>query len=141
MTAQSSSLKIWWPLRIATGLVAVLDLVIGLVFVVSPETGFAPWPSALPSTITRFIGAIVFANGVGAVMLAWDGGWEHARALFAVALVYGLVTFIALPVDLLLYQKDLILWIYEVVTLIFAIPIVIIVAIHEYQRWRLKQAS
>lgn len=74
-------------------------------------------------------------------MVAWNGGWEHARVLFTVALLYGLIIMVTLPFDLLMYQKDLILWGYVAVTTIFIVPIVIIFAVQEYLRWQRARKS
>src|SRR5262245_33900936 len=110
--ARPAPLKIWGPLRIGIGFAALINLTIGLLFLFGPEIGFTPWPSPVPSTISRFSGAIIFGSGIGSAMVTWNGNWEHARVLFSVALVYGVLILVLLPFDLVLYKKDTILWVY-----------------------------
>lgn len=136
MTTQDKTLRMIWPLRIAIALTGIIDLVVGVAFLIGPELGFTPWPSAVPSLLSRFIGAIVFANGVGTAMIVWDGTWLHARVLVTVSLVYGLLVLVAIPFDLIVYGKDTILWGYVAVDVIFIVPITIIYIIYEFMRWR-----
>jgi hypothetical protein len=139
MNTQDSNLKIWMPLRAVVGLAAVINVFVGFMFIIGPEIGVTLWPSAVSSTLSRFIGGIIFANGVGSAMVVWNGKWENARVLFTVALTYGVIILLALPIDLLLYQKDLILWGYVVVDALFLFPIGAIYLFYEYKRWRAKR--
>jgi hypothetical protein len=139
MTTQDSSIKIWMPFRITIALTALINLTVGFLFIIGPEIGLTLWPSAISSTLMRFIGGIIFANGIGAAMVMWNGKWENARVLFTIALAYGVIVLLALPIDLLIYQKDLILWGYVVLDAIFLIPIGGIFLFYEYKRWRARR--
>jgi hypothetical protein len=79
MTTPNAPLKIWWPLRAVVGLAALINLAVGLLFIAGPELGVTLWPSPVSSTLSRFIGAIIFANGIGSAMVTWNGTWENAR--------------------------------------------------------------
>ncbi len=141
MTPAPAPLKIWTPLRAVVGFAALINLLVGLIFIIGPEVGVNLWPSPVGSTISRFIGAIIFANGIGSALVTWNGAWENARVLFSVALVYGLIVLFALPFDMLVYQKDTILWGYVAVDFIFLLPIGLIFLWHEYQRWQTRRKA
>ena len=82
--------------------------------------GSALGPTPIAPVLSRFIGSIIVANGVGAWLVAWEG----ARVLFAVALVYGVVVLIALLYHLLVVgDRALFFWIYAFVNAIFLGPI------------------
>jgi hypothetical protein len=102
---------------------AVIDLVIAMLFMLDPELDTAPWPTEIAPTLVRFIGAILLGNAAGALVVARQGTWEGARALFTVALVYGVVALIAVPAQLALVGGPSSLWIYVVVVAIFVVPI------------------
>jgi hypothetical protein len=96
----------------------------GLMFLFAPELGFTLWPTPIAPVLSRFIGSIIVANGVGAWLVVRDGTWEGARVLFAVALVYGVVVLVALLYHLLVVgDRALFFWIYAVVDAIFLGPI------------------
>jgi hypothetical protein len=141
MNTQDPNLKIWMPFRATIALTALINLSVGSLFIIGPEIGLTLWPSAISSTLMRFIGGIIFANGIGAAMVMWNGKWENARVLFTIALAYGVVVLLTLPIDLLIYQKDLILWGYVVLDAVFLIPIGGIFLFYEYKRWRAKRAT
>jgi hypothetical protein len=111
------------PLRTAVYVTAAIDLVIGLAFLFAPELGINLWPTPISPVLTRFIGAIVVGNGVGAWMAARQGTWEGARVIFTVALVYGVVVFVALLYHLLLGTAPEVFRIYAIVDLLFLVPI------------------
>jgi hypothetical protein len=114
-------------LRAAILVTALIDLAIGLAFLLGPELQITLWPSPIAPVLMRFIGSIVFANGVGALMIVRYGTWESARVLFAVALVYGVVIFFALLYHLLILGgAPQLFWIYVIVDAIFLIPILLI---------------
>jgi hypothetical protein len=102
---------------------ALIDLVIAMLFMLDPELDTAPWPTPIAPTLVRFIGAILLGNAAGAVVVAKRGTWEGARALFTVALVYGVAALIAVPAQLALVGGPSSLWIYVVVVAIFVVPI------------------
>jgi hypothetical protein len=102
----------------------VINLIVGLAFLLGPEMGLTLWPTPIAPLLMRFIGSIVLANGVGAALIARQGTWEGARVLFAVALVYGVVILIALLYHLLfLGNAPPVFWIYVLVDAIFLVPI------------------
>ena len=74
-------------LQTAVRVTAIIDLIIGLLFLFAPELGFTLWPTPIAPVLSRFIGSIIVANGVGAWLVVRQGTWEGARVLFAVALV------------------------------------------------------
>jgi hypothetical protein len=93
-------------------------------FLLAPESGLTHWPTPIASVVSRFIGSIMVANGVGAWLGVRAGAWEGARVLFAVALVYGVVVLVALLYHLLLVgDRALFFWIYAVVDAISLGPI------------------
>ena len=110
-------------LRAAIAATAAIDLLIGLAFLLGPELGLTLWPTPIPLALMRFIGAIVFANGVGALMIVRWPAWENARTLFTVALAYGIVVLIALLYQLLAVGAAPMFWIYMLVDVIFLVPI------------------
>jgi hypothetical protein len=61
--------------------------------------------------------------------------------LFTVALVYGLAVLIALPFDLVIYKKDVVLWGYVLVDAVFLFPIGAIFLWNEYTRWRQRRSD
>ena len=111
---------------------AVIDLVIGLLFLLDPELDSAPWPKPIAPVLVRFIGSIVIANAAGLVVAARQGTWEGARALFAVASVYGLVALVAVTAQLLSAPDGQgVLWIYVAVLVVFLGPIAVLIARYE----------
>jgi hypothetical protein len=117
---------------------ALINLVVGTLFLLDPELGTAPWPTDIAPVLVRFIGAIILGNAAGAAVVAKLGTWEAARALFAVAFVYGLVALVAVTAQLALVGGPRTLWIYVVVVAIFLGPIAAIVV--SYER-RVRQVS
>ena len=118
-------------LRSAIAATAAIDLLIGLAFLLGPELGLTLWPTPIPLALMRFIGAIVFANGVGALMIVVRPTWENARTLFVVALVYGIIVLVALLYQLLVLGAAPIFWAYVLVDAIFLVPICYIFWINE----------
>ena len=124
--------KLALPLRGAVALTAAIDLAIGLAFLFGPELGLTLWPSAIAPVLMRFIGSIVLGNGVGAALIAHRGSWEGARALFAVALVYGVAVLIALLYHLLILGGAApVFWVYVALDAAFLIPIAAVFWIYE----------
>jgi hypothetical protein len=127
--------------RTAILLTAAIDLLIGLAFLLGPELGLTLWPTPIPLALMRFIGAIVFANGVGALMIARRPIWENARVLFTVALIYGVVVLLALLYQLLVGGAAPIFWVYVAIDAIFLVPIASIYWSHERPAPRQQQSS
>jgi hypothetical protein len=117
---------------------AAVDFLIGLAWLCGPEAGLSLWPSSIPSVLSRFIGAIVLANGFGAVMVAVRGTWEGARALFIVALIYGGAVLLGLVYELVFHGAPRIFWAYVVVDFIFLFPILLILG---YYEWVTRRAA
>jgi hypothetical protein len=109
-------------LRFTIAIAAAINFLIGLIFLFGPELRFVLWPSPLPREMMRFIGAIVFANGIGAAMIVRRPTWENARVLIAVAIVYGTLIFLGLILDLLTAGAPPIFWIYLIINTLFLIP-------------------
>ena len=109
-------------LRSTIAIAAALNLLIGLLFLFGPELEFVLWPSPIPRELMRFIGAIVLANGIGAAMIVRRPTWENARVLIAVALVYGILVFFGLIIDLLTTDIPRIFWLYAIFDGIFSFP-------------------
>jgi hypothetical protein len=118
-------------LRIAIAATAVIDLLNGLAFLLGPELRLTLWPTPIPLALMRFIGAIVFANGVGALQIVRRPTWENARTLFTVALVYGIVVLLALLYQLLALGAAPIFWLYIIVDAIFLVPISLVFWLYE----------
>jgi hypothetical protein len=110
-------------LRAAIAVAAAIDLLIGLAFLFGPALRLTLWPTPIPVVLMGFIGAIILANGVGAMMIVRRPTWENARILFSVALIYGIVVLFALLYHLLLAGAAPILWIYVALDTVFLIPI------------------
>ena len=135
--ARASQQRIPSPLRIAVAVTAVIDLAIGLAFLFGPEltrSGVVLWPSDVSPILMRFIGSIVFANGVGAALIVQQGTWEGARVLFTVAWVYGVVILFALLYHLLVAGAPSLFWGYVIVDAIFLAPILYIYWTYERGR-------
>ncbi len=110
-------------LRLAVAVTAAIDLAIGLAFLLGPELNITLWPTPISPVLMRFIGSIILANGVGASIVARQGTWESGRALFAVALTYGIVVLPALLYHLVLRDAPRSLWLYVVLDALFIGPI------------------
>ena len=109
---------------VASSIIATIELVIGLAFLLGPEMGITLWPSPISPVLMRFIGSIILANGVGAALMVRQGTWEGARVLFMVALVYGGVILIALLYHLLFLEgTNPVFWGYVALDAVFLVPI------------------
>lgn len=118
--------------RGAIAATVVIDLVVGLIFLLGPELGVTLWPTPIAPLLMRFIGAIVLGNGVGAALIVRRNTWESARALFAVALMYGAAVLVALLYHLLIKGGAApVFWFYLVIDALFLLPIVAVFWTHE----------
>ena len=106
-------------LRKGFALTAAVNLVIGALFLVGPELDVSLWPSPISPVLTRFIGAIIMANGVGAWMVSRAGTWAEARALTFVGIVYGYLVLASVIPQLAFSDVDRSPWGYVVFTLVF----------------------
>lgn len=110
-------------LKYALIIAAVIDLLVGLAFFFGPELNINLWPTPITAVLRRFIGAIIIGNSIGLWFVLQQGTWAGARALFAVALVYGVLVLIGLLYHLLLGDAQPVLWIYAIVDGVFLGPI------------------
>jgi O-antigen/teichoic acid export membrane protein len=101
-----------WPERILALLAGIFNLLIGTAFFFLPELHLPIWPTSIPSILTRFIGAIVIANGIGALSLAREREWARVRPLALVAAVYGTLVALALLYHLLWLHASPTFWLY-----------------------------
>lgn len=113
------------PLRALITVAAFINFSVGIMWLLAPEIGLPDvlWPSPVPPVLMRFIGAIVVGNGVGAALIVRWGDWRSARALFAVAFVYGLLVLVALLYHLLNGSAAPVFWGYVIVDAVFLFPI------------------
>jgi hypothetical protein len=112
---------------------AAINGVIGVLFLLGPELGLNLWPSPVSPVLTRFIGAIILGNGVGAAVATRQATWAGARVLFYVAAAYGLIALVFVPWAILRAGVDQVLWGYVVVDAIFEIGVVAIIVRMERQ--------
>jgi hypothetical protein len=110
---------------------AVIDLLLGAAFFLGPELRLPLWPSALPALVSRLIGAIVLANGVGILAAVRRGTWEAMRALFLIGLVYGGLAMGAFLYHLAVLGAPRIFWVYVVLDAVYLVAIGFIFARYE----------
>lgn len=90
----------------------IVNLIVGLGFFLLPELQLPLWPTNIPALLTRFIGAIIIGNGVGAIWLSMEREWARVRPLALVAVVYGTLVAFALLYHLLWLNAAQAFWIY-----------------------------
>ena len=117
---------------------ALLNGVIGALFLLGPELRLTPWPSPVSPVLTRFIGAIILGNAVGAYLAVRQGTWEGARVLLYVAAVYGLLTLVFVPWAILTANVDQLLWVYVAIGAVAEV-LVLLVLFRMETAWRDKQ--
>ncbi len=100
----------------------LFNLGVGLAFFFLPELHWFVWPTAIPSILDRFIGAIILGNAVGAIWLATEREWARVRPLALVAVVYGTLVALALLYHLLWLGAAPIFWLY----FLFDVPFLIV---------------
>lgn len=110
---------------------AVFNLVVGFLVFFEPELGVNLWPSEVAPVLERFVGSIIFANGVGAWLIVRQQTWEGARAIFYVAATYGAIWMVGLLYHLLAKDADSSFWWYAVVDGVFLGPIAYIIWSYE----------
>jgi hypothetical protein len=110
--------------RLAIGFTAIINFVIGFAFLFGPELHINLWPTPVPALLSRFIGSIVLANGLGALMIYRQPSWQNARVLVAVALAYGVIMLPFLLYHLLIKDAPPIFWGYAIVDAVFLLPII-----------------
>lgn len=100
----------------------IVNLVIGCGFFLLPELQLPLWPTGIPAILTRFIGAIIIGNGVGAIWLSTEHEWARVRPLALVAVVYGTLVALALLYHLLWLNAAPTFWLY----FLFDVPFLIV---------------
>jgi len=119
------------PLRRVLALAALIDVILGALFLLGPEIGLSLWPAQISPLLSRFIGAIVVASGVGVLVAARQGTWQSARALFYVGLVYDLLTLVALLYHLFFMGAPSVFWVYAALDAIYLVPIAYVIWTYE----------
>ena len=93
-------------------LAGIINVVVGFGFFFLPELHLPLWPTGIPAILTRFIGAIIIGNGVGAIWLSTEHEWARVRPLALVAVVYGTLVAVALLYHLLWLNASPTFWLY-----------------------------
>jgi O-antigen/teichoic acid export membrane protein len=107
-----SHLSFNWPERMLALIAGVLNLIVGVAFFFLPELHLPLWPVSISSVLTRFIGAIIIGNSVGAIWLSTEREWARVRPLALVATVYGTIVALALLYHLLWLNASAFFWLY-----------------------------
>jgi hypothetical protein len=129
MTQQPLSSSI----KITLALAASIDLVLGLLIFFTPELEVSVWITPIAPLLSRFVGAIVAASGVGIfIAIAW-GTWEGVRAQFVAGFVYGAMVLVALLLALL-QGANPIFGVYAAINVGYLVPIALIFLAHERAR-------
>src|SRR6266516_208620 len=105
-----SHLSFSWPERMLALIAGVFNLIIGFAFFFLPELHLPLLPVSISSVLTRFIGAIIIGNGVGAIWLSTEREWARVRPLALVATVYGTIVSWALLFYLLCLNASAFFW-------------------------------
>src|SRR5947209_8373449 len=100
------------PERALAYLAGIFNLIVGLGFFFLPELHLPLWPTPISPVLTRFIGAIILGNGVGAIWLSTQREWALVRPLALVAVVYGTLVALALLYHLLWLNASSFFWLY-----------------------------
>lgn len=111
-----------WPERGLALFAGILNLMVGFAFFFLPELQFPLWPVDISPLLTRFIGAIIIGNGVGAIWLAREREWARVRPLALVAVVYGTLVALALLYHLLWLKAEATFWLY----FLFDVPFLLV---------------
>lgn len=105
---------------------AIFNLVVGLGFFffpeLSPQIRSYLWPTPIPPILTRFIGAIIIGNSIGAFRLVAEREWARVRPLALVATVYGTLVAIGLLYHLLVLKASPSFWLY----FLFDVPFLLV---------------
>ncbi len=115
------------PLKAILFLAAVIDVILGVQIFLSPELGFALWPTAITPMLARFIVAV---SGIGIFMAIRWGTWEGVRAQFVAGFTYGAMVLAALLYHLS-QGANPVFWVYAGIDLMYLIPIALIFWLHE----------
>lgn len=111
-----------WPERGLALFAGIVNLVVGFLFFFLPELHLPLWPVSISAVLTRFIGAIIIGNGVGAIWLSTEREWARVRPLALVAAVYGTLVALALLYHLLWLNAPATFWLY----FLFDVPFLLV---------------
>ena len=113
-----------WPERALALFAGIINLLVGVGFFFLPEIhlSFPLWPTSISPILTRFIGAIIIGNGVGAIWLSGEREWARVRPLALVAVVYGTLVALALLYHLMWLHASSVFWLY----FLFDVPFLIV---------------
>jgi O-antigen/teichoic acid export membrane protein len=103
-------------------LAGIFNLIVGLAFFFLPELHLPLWPTPISPVLTRFIGAIILGNSVGAIWLSTEREWARVRPLALVAVIYGTLVALALLYHLLWLNASSFFWLY----FLFDVPFLIV---------------
>lgn len=98
--------------RLLAFIAGLLNIVVGVGFLLLPELQLPLWPTSISPILTRFIGAIILGNAAGALWLSREKEWARVRPLAIVAAVYGTVVAIALLYHLIWLNAAAAFWMY-----------------------------
>ena len=115
--------KVFSPPERALALLAgIFNLIVGLGFFFLPELHLPLWPTPISPVLTRFIGAIILGNSIGALWLSTEREWARVRPLALVAVIYGTLVALALLYHLLWQNASSFFWLY----FLFDVPFLIV---------------
>jgi len=103
-------------------LAGIFNLLVGLGFFFLPELHLQLWPTPVPDTLARFIGAIILGNSAGAMWLSTEREWARVRPLALVAAVYGTLVPAGLLYEILAKNASHTFWLY----FLFDMPFLIV---------------
>jgi O-antigen/teichoic acid export membrane protein len=112
-------------------LAGIFNLLVGLGFFFLPELHLHIWPTPVPDTLARFIGAIILGNSVGAIWLSTEKEWARVRPLALVAVVYGTLVAGALLYELLAKNASSTFWLYFLFDMPFLIVFYVLFIYHD----------
>jgi hypothetical protein len=122
-------------IKITLALAATIDVVLGFLIFFTPELEVSVWITPIAPLLSRFVGAIVAASGMGIfIAIAW-GTWEGVRAQFVAGFVYGVLVLVALLIHLL-QGANPIFGFYAAINFGYLVPIALIFLAHERARKR-----
>jgi O-antigen/teichoic acid export membrane protein len=110
------------PERMLALIAGIFNLIVGFAFFFLPELSLPLWPVSISPVLTRFIGAIIIGNSVGALWLSTEREWARVRPLALVATVYGTLVAVALLYHLLWLNASSFFWLY----LSFDVPFLLV---------------
>ena len=101
-----------WPERMLALIAGIINLIVGFAFFFLPELNLPLCPVSISPVLTRFIGAIIIGNGVGALWLSTEHEWARVRPLALVATIYGTLVALSLLYHLIWLRASSFFWLY-----------------------------